>query len=592
MAETSARRDVIVPVEWARQSREPRGDTDERTLRSSGGALTGAGLLKLLERCQAGTPRELPQVIIGRVGSAERTRIVMAFQERSNVPDWLGRPSIDTHIFCVPYDQVALGPVGYEGLYRALRGLGPAEGGPRDVRLPVLRPADLAGHVTERARFTAALLTTGTRVCLIGAEPAALAERLRFLDTVAALLPFGMRTRFSAATWAGSTADHGIRLSFSDGPRGDAHNLHCDRELAEAELPEGAAAYLELLRQAAEPETVVARLAAAVEPLSFDDPALVLEAAQSALRGDAAARQRVSAEVDALLTETADALDHGQGGLLELLVERLEAVPATELDMGRRARHQRTIAERRMLSPRPALPDEIAVRLYQAVLRPAYGPALTLATARDILGTQWSPSTSLTEALLRMPHDDPRVVLEIGRHGAPGGTARVLDKASPEDLVGWACFTPPDRELVELVCEELARRGGSGGDAEVAGALHECGYLAPVLAQVFRHRHADQVSRLTRLLTAAYGGEIDEVARDRILDLPRSAEHPALRAAVRLCTAPPGERPWSEPEPPGASGRPADEDEASAGPPIALVRLLLIALPVVAGGLLLWMLWK
>ncbi|TYB43963.1 hypothetical protein [Actinomadura chibensis] len=584
MAETSAPRDVVVPVEWARQSREPRGDSDERILTSSGGALTGAGLLKLLERCQAGTPRELPQVIIGRAGSGDRTRIVMAFQERSNVPDWLGRLSIDTHIFCVPYDQVALGPVGYEDLYRALRGLRPSEGGPRDVRLPVLRPADLAERVTERARFTAALLTTGTRVCLIGAEAVDLVERLRFLDTVAALLPFGMRTKFSAATWAGSTADHGIRLSFSDGPRDDAHNLHWDRELAEAELPGNAAAYLDLLRRSDDPETAVARLAAAVEPLSFDDPDRTLAAAQSALGGETAADQRASAEVDALLTSIADALDRGRSELLEPLVGRLEAVTATGLDLSRRTRHQRTIAERRMLSPRPALPDGIAVRLYQAVLWPAYGPALTLADARDVLATQSSPSTALTEALLRMPHDDPRVVLEVGRQVGPGGTARVLDKASPADLVGWACLTPLDRELVELVSAELARRGASGGDPEVAGALHDRDYLAPVLARLFPRRHADQVSRLTRLLTAAYGGEIDEATRDRVLDVPCAVEYPALRTAVELCAARPEEEPRSEPEPP------ADQDEVPA--PSGVLSCLVVIAFFAAVGLLLWLLFK
>jgi hypothetical protein len=47
-------------------------------------------------------------------------------------------------------------------------------------------------------------------------------ERLGFIDTVMALLPYGFRAKMTAATWTRATyRDHRFRLFFSDAPRGE-----------------------------------------------------------------------------------------------------------------------------------------------------------------------------------------------------------------------------------------------------------------------------------------------------------------------------------------------------------------------------------
>jgi hypothetical protein len=55
------------------------------------------------------------------------------------------------------------------------------------------------------AMRTAALVLTRRPVCVLGAREASVDDRLQFIDTVMAMLPYGIRTRMSAATWTRAT---------------------------------------------------------------------------------------------------------------------------------------------------------------------------------------------------------------------------------------------------------------------------------------------------------------------------------------------------------------------------------------------------
>ena len=68
----------------------------------------------------------------------------------------------------------------------------------------------------------APLLLTGRPVCVLGAEGTSHLERLEFIDTVMGLLPYGFRSRMTAATWTRATnRNHRFRLYFSSAPRAD-----------------------------------------------------------------------------------------------------------------------------------------------------------------------------------------------------------------------------------------------------------------------------------------------------------------------------------------------------------------------------------
>jgi TIR domain-containing protein len=75
--------------------------------------------------------------------------------------------------------------------------------------------------VAGLARQVAALLLVGP-VCVAGAEHVPVGDRLRFIDEVASLLPYGMRSRFSATTWFSAPWYRGRpHLFFSDAVPGE-----------------------------------------------------------------------------------------------------------------------------------------------------------------------------------------------------------------------------------------------------------------------------------------------------------------------------------------------------------------------------------
>ncbi|CAO5192533.1 conserved hypothetical protein [Frankia sp. AiPs1] len=109
------------------------------------------------------------------------------------------------------------------------------------------------GGVFRQAAAVAALLLCQP-VALLGpasSDPQTrLRHRLWFLDTVAALLPYGQRSRLVASTWADSGSTHRIRLAFTNRARpGDAavHLGGPRRGFRLPPLPHGAAEYFALL---------------------------------------------------------------------------------------------------------------------------------------------------------------------------------------------------------------------------------------------------------------------------------------------------------------------------------------------------------
>ncbi len=208
-----------IGFEWALEGKHPGSFDDYELLDHSRRRLDTRIFQEIRSRYVTGISPQLPQVTIARAKTGQDEQVVryvvLAIQNWSEHRDGTNRRIAHTRWFYVPYEQLIEHPVTYEALYGAFAAL-PTEldpAAPPTVDVPALDPLTLSPG--GDALSTAALLMTGRPVCVVGAERVEMLERLRFLDTVAALLPYGMRANLTATTWISSTAEHRIRLSFA-----------------------------------------------------------------------------------------------------------------------------------------------------------------------------------------------------------------------------------------------------------------------------------------------------------------------------------------------------------------------------------------
>ncbi|GAB2445253.1 hypothetical protein GCM10027187_07840 [Streptosporangium sandarakinum] len=261
-----------IGFEWALEGKRPGAHNDYELLSWSDGRLGPEVFEEIRNRFATGLSADLPQLTVAVAATRERERVsrhvVLAIQEWSGHRDATNRKIAYTRWFYVPYEELAAHRVSYEALYHALARLPVTPSAPPVVRVPDSDPAAL--DPGPDARCAAALLLTGRPVCVVGADGVPMVERLRFLDTVAALLPYGMRTRLTAATWVSSTARHRIRLSFARHAPRDAYEVGWGRGTEVAWRDSPANVYLDLLtRTDVRIEDMMEGLARDTEPLSF-----------------------------------------------------------------------------------------------------------------------------------------------------------------------------------------------------------------------------------------------------------------------------------------------------------------------------------
>ncbi|GAA0256303.1 hypothetical protein GCM10009527_060380 [Actinomadura nitritigenes] len=276
---------------WAVRGKPP-GSYDEYRVTGCGGPDFSAGdYAHILRHFALGTPSPgrsgpaaLPWVTISEVrGGDDGTRIGVALEDWTGEADGAGRPIAETRYLCVPYEALRAVPVSYTGLYEALAGLTPpfpADGVELGVAAldPEVPARALQRFGVQRVAAAASLLIDGP-VTITAAPELGVLDRLAFLDTVAALLPYGWRTRFSAATWDQS-GNRNVSLAFARQVRDRTTELDWRTpRLPERDTP--GRAYAEMLadlfgdrgRSHAE---VIAHLAQATAPLADTDPATVV----------------------------------------------------------------------------------------------------------------------------------------------------------------------------------------------------------------------------------------------------------------------------------------------------------------------------
>lgn len=390
------REETRVTAEWAVWGLD-RGTRSRGVLAGSGGRFSRAHLAEIVHRFHAGAPAELPQVTIGWT-PGDVPYLVLAI-ETPRADGSAGSADSVTRVFCVPFAPLARARASYESLYRAFDPFDPAaaEGTAATVAIPVGGRGPSAG---APAMGTAAMLLAGERLPVVieGAGSVPMIDRLRFLDEVAWLLPYGMRARLSVSTWTRSTTDHRIRLSFSDHAPAAARALGWDRP---ADLPAGAGVpgrYLALLADAGGSPAVLGELANAAAPLAFTEPGDALRALKTAV----AVATGESSDTETLLTVCRDMLRQGR---YEPLVKALAGL-TEELRSGnapgKRADHRQLITDLGLMDVHLNLSGSIAVLFYSVLLRLMHGPRLTDAAAEEVLGSFADPPEALLEALRQL----------------------------------------------------------------------------------------------------------------------------------------------------------------------------------------------
>ncbi|REE96888.1 hypothetical protein [Thermomonospora umbrina] len=279
-----------IRAEWALWGVAP--DSRDYEVRAcSDGTLRRSHFEKIITRFSPGTPDSegaLPRVTIAAVDIAKVPHLGMALQSPESYAE--GRGTTTTRFFFFPYQAMSEGRVGYRALYEHLSPIELPESGtaaPITIEPPPIDP-DLIGEDLRRLGpgtvRAGALLVRDQQVCVTQAELTTLDDRLRYLDGVAAQLPYGYRAKLTATTWANSATRHRLRLSFARrAPGGTAvipwrgsSAVAAGREAVEEEHVTPLMAAFDRHGAA----TVIQLLAADPVPRSCDDP----EPARRALR--------------------------------------------------------------------------------------------------------------------------------------------------------------------------------------------------------------------------------------------------------------------------------------------------------------------
>lgn len=259
---------VLVTAEWAIWGKQPNGRDDYKILDSSQGRLGPDNFAMIVTRFGARPPKAQPQVTIAGLSRSQRY-LALNIEEPSSWSDGMGRQFTVTRCFCIPYAQVTERPVSYEALYRALNETSLPTDNPLTIEIPEFDPEEIASRVDPTVVGAAALLLTGEPVCIVADEAVPMLDRLSFLDAVAALLPYGMRTTLTASTWTSSTTSHQIRLSFAEHARDSTHMIPWGTPADIPHTHEIARRYFDLLARQPNLAELIGRLVIATEPLSF-----------------------------------------------------------------------------------------------------------------------------------------------------------------------------------------------------------------------------------------------------------------------------------------------------------------------------------
>ena len=577
---------IPVRAQWALHGKNTGGE-GYRILAYSTGDLSGEHFADALSRFQLGALDTLPQVSVSyaqhgsRPGGSYLALAIHWFardgQRFANgvLPlDNHGRPTAFTSYFCLPYRPLAAGTVSYLAMYEALRAVTlPVENGP-PLELAITAPATEIPGIDDLAMRVAALLLTDRPVCVLGADETSVDERLRFIDAAMGLLPYGFRSRMTAATWTRSTyRDHRFRLFFSSAPRSEEQLDHVVTwgEPDMVRIPDGAAGeYFDWLIDKVNPLAVLPRLSTEI---GFGPKAAIraLESVDGVRPQPAPATPRKADRRDPPLATAADG-DSIEQALLKCAayaeqpnLPRLRpeigflkrSADSGEIVDGDRERYRELIASLRLLRPNHLL-EKYEERLYAALLALAFGKPLGYegyCQVEDCLkirpGTP--PHPALLHAIERGGISDLLTAGIVYSHATSpdersrkkwlGARNAQLDVAAMIGRLARDWDRPQHARIAtDLTVDYLKGASSRYEPQQVRHALRQHGFLAAALSK--RHPGEDQyqVYTLYQFLKAAYPGGLGRQTVVEILTATPTVPTPALLGAVLMQLPQPGDR--------------------------------------------------
>jgi hypothetical protein len=563
---------ITVSAEWALHGKSA-DDRGYHILQCSNGDLTRGNFEEALDRFDPGTLDALPQVSVNylRRGDEGGSYLALAIREiAAGHRDADGREIILTRYFCVPYAELAPSAVTYHAMYEAANGIQlPAGAGPPlEIELAVTAPQVPSD---ELARQVAALLLSGSPVCVLGADGTGVDERVRFIDAAMSMLPYGMRSRMSASTWTRSTfQQHRFRLFFSDAPRADdADHVVTWRQPGQTVLPSAhrhGHDYLAWLEgQVRQP---AARLAALTEEIGFGAKQvlqtleLVGVAGAGPDLGDPADRQRLRRATrapgdgdtygEALLVSCAERMRTLDLSGLKSDITALRKYAEGHPGLGEedRYRYQEVVWRNGLLSPAAPV-GGLAEPFYDALLRLAFGVPLRYASycrLEDCLGTGCPPAQpphrALLEAIERAGQADVRGTAIVRWHLGEDAlddwlTARKVQARDLIDMLADDWDRPHHaRIMCDITMRYLRTTYGQYEQRALRTALRDRGHLAQALQAAHAADPEYQVKVLCEFLHAAYGSGPNRQEIASIMIGTGSPPTPALLAAVLLLASP------------------------------------------------------
>jgi hypothetical protein len=544
----SAPHTTPVTAEWALWGKGL-GDTEYQLLECSDGPVGAGAFTEAITRYSPGNLDLLPQVTVNWLPWQGQHYVGMGIHDTGHGRyDPGGRKIVFTRYFCVPYDELRAGAVSYQSMYDAFDvfRLDDGQRAPIQAALPTFaRPPEF---VNPLATWAAGLLLTGRQACVLQADWTSLDERLRFLDSVMASLPYGMRSEMSAATWASATAvEHKLRLFFAGARRaGDDLVVTWGQSVAGKIRHRLADDYLHFLAEGG--PGVQTQLAAMGEPVGFKarDIEMMVAALGSTPPTDVVERfeDPAAAEREMTVEEILYSLDRrlivGGKILLGEDLNRLQAVLDRPTLAEYRLDYQLILKMTGLLRADRPVPKDTQSRFYGLLLRLAFDPRLPYADFRALEdcadGELHRPLLSALD-LLRI--EDLRARLLAMHALGDRGLMRNLWESSSAMIEAVASeeLTPDHaRVLCELVIGYLADRSKELGPEKIRPPLDRHGYLAGVLHGLYPGAPEHQRERLMLLLRLAHGETLNRRAVQEVLDSQGHLPTVALFAAVLSMT--------------------------------------------------------
>jgi hypothetical protein len=567
-----AGRTIRVSAQWALEGKQPDGE-GYRILACSTGDLDRANFADALSRFQLGELNTLPQVSVSyaRLGTQpgmsylalaihwyaiDGQRLANGVSQRDNQ----GRLTAYTSYFCLPYRPLAREAIGYLAMYEALSSirLDTADGPQQEVQ--VAGPLSRIPAAPDLAVRVAPLLLTGRPVCVLGAEGTGMAERLAFIDGVMELLPYGFRSRMTAATWTrASNRNHRFRLFFSSAARTDEPdhvvNWGDSPELVPAPA-EAAGEYLDWLLEYSGP---LAMLAGQTSEMGFghkDTTQALNSVLTTSSQFESGSRTAPLEDiVEQTLRNCAEHAKLANATRLRTDIAALKKFAEDEISSDRRVRYRALITGLGLLQASFCVEGKSQERLYDALLRIAFEVPVTYRAYSQIekcadVAPGDAPATELLTAILKVGTDGQLASAIVHWH------LRTIDEKKHTRWLGSSevdavklikCLAdkweyPQHAKIVcDVTLEYLRRVPRKYQPQHVQQALCLHGFLARALQ--LRHPDDDQyqVHALYYFLRAAYprpastpGQDLSKAAIVQILSGAGTPPTPALLSAVLM----------------------------------------------------------